>query len=295
MSESDHHPPDLIASCWTSAGDAAPLRGTEISPVDIRTRVEAAAAAGWKGFGLVHADLVQIRDTVGFAALRQIFDDNGIEHVELEYLSDWWTSGAVRDAADRYRDDLLSAAGPLGARHIKVGAGLKGDPVESDRLRDGWDLLAERARGHGVRLALEPAPYSYLPTVQSAVSLVTEVAHPHGGLLVDVWHTFRGGTTDHAELVGLVPPQFLFAVEIDDGLRNVVGTLFEDTINNREYCGEGDFGVPAFIRAVQALGFEGPWGVEIISEAHRHRPVEQGLALAHKAAVHCFRLANQDV
>ena len=34
---------DLLATCWTTAGDAAPLRGDERSPLPLRERVEAAA------------------------------------------------------------------------------------------------------------------------------------------------------------------------------------------------------------------------------------------------------------
>jgi hypothetical protein len=36
---------DLLATCWTTAGDAAPLRGDERSPLPLRERVEAPAAA----------------------------------------------------------------------------------------------------------------------------------------------------------------------------------------------------------------------------------------------------------
>ena len=34
---------DLLATCWTTAGDAAPLRGDGRSPLPLRERVAAAA------------------------------------------------------------------------------------------------------------------------------------------------------------------------------------------------------------------------------------------------------------
>ena len=46
-------PADLLASCWTTAGNARPLRGDDASPCGIRDRVEAAARAGYRGFELV--------------------------------------------------------------------------------------------------------------------------------------------------------------------------------------------------------------------------------------------------
>jgi hypothetical protein len=36
---------DLLATCWTTASDAAPLRGDERSPLPLRERVAAAAFA----------------------------------------------------------------------------------------------------------------------------------------------------------------------------------------------------------------------------------------------------------
>ena len=60
---------ELLATCWTSAGDAAPNRGDQISPVDLRTRIETAAEIGWEGFGLRHADLAIAASTIGLQEL----------------------------------------------------------------------------------------------------------------------------------------------------------------------------------------------------------------------------------
>lgn len=45
--------PDLIATCWVSAGDAAPMRGDETSPIPLAERITAIAQTGWAGIGLV--------------------------------------------------------------------------------------------------------------------------------------------------------------------------------------------------------------------------------------------------
>ena len=53
------------------------------------------------------------------------------------------------------------------------------------------------------------------------------------------------------------------------------GSLWEDTIHHRRLCGEGDLNPPAFIKAVQAAGYRGYYGVEILSEEHRKLPLEE--------------------
>ena len=101
---------DLLATCWTTAGDAAPLRGDERSPVPLRERIEAAAVAGFRGMGLLHQDLVAAERGHGMAGIRSMLEDNGLIHLELELLTNWWTDGPLRRESDRVRRGLLSAA-----------------------------------------------------------------------------------------------------------------------------------------------------------------------------------------
>jgi sugar phosphate isomerase/epimerase len=123
------------------------------------------------------------------------------------------------------------------------------------------------------------------------VDLVTEVGNDNGGILLDIWHVARSGM-DYETMVHEVPPEILFGVELNDAQNEIVGTLFEDTINCREYCGEGSLDVTAFIHAIDEIGFSGPWGVEIISNAHRALPGKEGLARALNTTTRCFELAS---
>jgi len=66
----------------------------------------------------------------------------------------------------------------------------------------------------------------------------------------------------------------------------VVGTLFEDTVNRRRYCGEDAFDLVDMIAALRIAGWTGPWGVEILSDEHRALPVEAALARAAESVRH---------
>jgi len=285
--------PQLIATCWTSAGDAAPMRNDESSPIPIAERIALIAQTGWSGIGLVHADLLHARDTVGYDALSTLIRDAGIDIVEVEFLNDWWTSGAERVAADRDKADLFEAATALGARHIKVGAGLTEDPLPLATLAAAFRDLADEAADAGIRLALEATPFSHLRTTREAVEVVTASDSPSAGLMIDIWHTYKTGLT-HDQLWDVVPLERVAAVEVDDGFdrRNAtVADIVDDTINHRTYCGKGDFDTQTFIRRTLEAGYQGPWGVEIISHEHRGLPVAEGLRIAHDTAVRCFDAA----
>lgn len=97
------------------------------------------------------------------------------ERVSL--VADWWTTGPRRSDSDRVRHALLTAAGELGARTVKVVAHSLGEPVAPDRLMAEFDRLADDARDAGTRVALEPMRSSDLvPTVEAAARVRTDRA-----------------------------------------------------------------------------------------------------------------------
>src|SRR3954447_14188965 len=80
---------DLLASYWTIAGDTYPGAPSEVSPFPLRERVEISAAAGWRGLGFVHADIIAQIEKLGMREVKSIFADNNVRHLELEFLVDW--------------------------------------------------------------------------------------------------------------------------------------------------------------------------------------------------------------
>jgi hypothetical protein len=168
----------LLATCWTTAGDANPYPGDQRSPVGIRERVEAASDAGFRGMGLLHADLMPALDEYGVRGLRALLDDHGIVDLELELLTGWWAPGP-----DHVRRDLLAAAEQLGARHIKAAPDVTDGPWNRDEWVTSFAALAADAANAGSRVGLEFLPWSNIKTVHDGLSLVQ--GRRHGGRRAD--------------------------------------------------------------------------------------------------------------
>ncbi len=283
--------PQLIASCWTSAGDAAPDRADLSSPVPLDERIALVAATGWSGIGLVHADLIKARDTIGYEELRRRIHTAGISIIEVEFLNSWWATGEERKESDLIRADLFEAAKALGSPHIKVGAGEGVDgEVPLSYLASAFVDLAAEAEDSGVKLALEATPFSHMKTIYEALEVVSHSDSPSAGLMVDIWHTAKIGISNE-EVWKNIPLSKVNAVEVDDGFINTPINLFEDSTNRRAYCGEGEFDTPSFIRAAIDAGWNGPWGVEIISTEHRNATVAEGLKKAYDTTIASFEAA----
>nr|WP_218880874.1 sugar phosphate isomerase/epimerase family protein [Kineosphaera limosa] len=272
----------LLATCWSSAGDAASDRADLRSPVPLRQRVEAAAAAGFTGFGLLSADLPAAEAEYGLSGIRSLLADNGIVDLELEDIPRWWDDGPARAESDRVRHSLLRAAEALGARHLKVTPDGANEPWDRGHWAAKFAELAEQAAGVGARLGIEFFPWANVASLADGLALVAESGHDNAGVVIDVWHIARAGTpvADLAQ----VPLARIIGVELNDADAVVVGTLFEDTVHRRRFCGEGSFDLTGMIAALRTAGWTGPWGVEILSDEYVALPVEVALDRAARTA-----------
>jgi sugar phosphate isomerase/epimerase len=281
--------PALVATCWTSAGNVAPLDDPEVSPFSAIDRVHAVASTGWAGIGFAQGDLQVIGETVGFPAVRAEIEAAGLRHVEVELASGWWRD----DLAWRETWELLlKAAHELHASFVKVGTAF-GSPVDDitpfvEPLR----RIADEAAAIGTRVAIEPLPFGLIGSIPQGAELIRAADHPSAGLVVDFWHVFRADTT-LPELVACLDSNIVFGVELSDAQLESVGTLFEDTRDRRTLIGHGAQHVVGFIRAMRDVGFDGPWGVEILSAEHRRRPLLEALTLARDSALKVLDQADQ--
>lgn len=282
--------PELVATCWLTAGAAAPLTADERSPERIEDRVRVAADAGFTGFGLLHADLVTVRDSMGYDAFGQLLEESGIRYLELEMLVDWFRDGSAGEASLLVRRDLLAAAERLPVRHIKAGGDFSGNPWPVAAMVADFRTLCRQVADAGTRIGIEPIAFANIRTPADALRLVEEAGHPAGGMVLDVWHLGRLGLP--MSVVREVPVEAIVTTELDDAVDEVVGTLLEDTLNERRLPGEGVLDVVGFIRAVRATGYTGPWGLEIISHEHRAKPMAQAVHDAVEAALAQFARAD---
>ncbi len=261
---------DLLATSWTWAG-------TE----PIGERIDAVGAAGFAGLSLSLGDLHEVRATTGFAALRRMLDGAGIVWVQLGPLERWWTCSNHTTDQDADRGVVLEAAATLSAWQVVARADVTLPGVSPSAMVDDWNELAGQAAKVGAQLVLEPEPWSNLPTVERASRFVTAAGHPNGGLLVDVMHALRGGSTLASIREGVAPAS-LAAVELSDGLLHTPAgmTLAEEAREARHLPGAGAWDVPGFVRTVRDLGFDEPWGVEVRTAAHRAMPIGDALRTA---------------
>jgi sugar phosphate isomerase/epimerase len=283
---------ELLASYWTLAGGALPHTDREYSPFPFKDRVEAAARAGFTGMGLWHADLEHVTRTQTFPEMKRILDANGIRHIEIEFLADWFLPpGEKRTASDQRRKLLFDACEGLSARHLKVGDFFR-TQCPMPQLIDEFGQLCREAAGRGIRIVYELMPFSVIESLAATRQLLDGAAQPNAGVIFDLWHIVKLGIP--YEEVMRFPAQYFLGLEINDGyLRSPPGMdLVTETTAHRKLPGEGEFDIKGFLALLPASPYRGPVGVEVLSEELRTWPLDRVATAAYQGALAQFRQNN---
>jgi sugar phosphate isomerase/epimerase len=266
---------DLLGLYWTTSGPVVVHYGREWSLFDLRDRCAQARRVGFSGLGLWHADLEHILESRTLADIAALFDEYGLRHLELEFLWEWFLdpSDERRRASDKLRKLLWDAAAALPAHHVKVG-NIPGTPCDVDRLTEAFaELCADAAEHHDATLVYEIMPPDVnVQDLETALRIVEGADAPNGKLAIDTWHMAKLGI-EPDELRG-VPARLLGWVELSDGQYENMPDPIDEVVNHRKLPGEGEFPIREYVVACRDAGYEGPWGVEVLSEELRNLPIE---------------------
>jgi len=267
---------ELLGLYWTISGPVDVHYGREWSLFDLRDRCAQAARVGFSGIGIWHADLQHVLETRTLADVAVLLDEYGLGLIELEFLWEWFLdpSDPRRKESDTLRTFLWEAAAALPAHHVKVG-NIPGTPCEIPRLTEAYaELCADAAEHHDAKIVYEFMPPDVnVQTLETALAIVEGADAPNGGLAIDTWHMAKLGIEPDA--LRSVPARHLGWVELSDGRWENMADPVDETINHRELPGEGEFPIGEYVAAVRDAGYDGPWGIEVLSEKLRSLPIEE--------------------
>jgi sugar phosphate isomerase/epimerase len=276
--------PLLLPSFFTLAGPISPFAPPVISPIPFRDRCEAAGKAGYRGIGVGQDDLRHTLRAHSHADVRAILADNGLAWFEIEFIGDFLSTQADSPAIWDQRRFILDAARDLGAAHVK--AGTSGPDLPMALKIERFAELCDEAASFGANITLEISPIGRIADLATAATLVAGAGRRNGGLLIDIWHMTRMGVSN--DDIAALPGALITHVELSDGPLVQVGDYLDDTIMRRRPCGQGEFDTAGFLAAIDATGYGGPYGVEILSDEIRAMPVDQAARVTFDAALAQF-------
>jgi sugar phosphate isomerase/epimerase len=150
----------------------------------------------------------------------------------------------ITDGPDE--DTCLRIAEILGAPIVNVGGVLNG-PVSIDEVAEAVAILCRKADRRGLRIALEPIPFTVLPDLPFTQAVIESCGESNCGIMIDVFHMDRfGGTIDDIQAL---PPGTVAAMQLSDRLPPVTASGLP--IDRRRLMpGEGSLPLHEIVEAV---------------------------------------------
>ena len=238
--------------------------------------IKLAASVGFEGVGIWADDFEKQPDPLAYAKdVATALADNGLRAEEMCFVGGWmWESGdALQGALDQIarRAEMAAAATcPFIIACVHGGTGC--DQAAAEDYRRVCDIGAPL----GVSFALEYiGPAAQIKNIPTGLEIVRLANHPNGKLLIDTFHSFRGGTT--VEDFDLPQAGEVGVVHITDV---PAGDVLSMNDLDRVMPGAGVLPLKEAMGKLQAHGFEGALSVEVFNQGWWAKPAEETAAAA---------------
>ncbi|SNQ45269.1 conserved hypothetical protein [Frankia canadensis] len=267
---------DLLACYYTLSGapNGQPARHS------FDARVHAAARAGYAGIGMTMFDLdACTAEGRTLSDMARVAADAGVSVAEVETLAISPTPTTEERAVARR---MVDAARQLNARHINVLIDRPpATPIDNDEAAAGFAEICDLVAEAGLLAAFEFMPFKAVATLDVATEIVVRAGRDNGGLVVDAYHFFRGGS--RLEDVARVSGDRIVTLQMSDAPGSAPDDLLIETRTARLLPGAGGLQLEDLLRALDATGTNATVGVELLSDPLRELDADEAARASYTA------------
>lgn len=254
-------------------------------------RVREAAEAGYTGIGLFEADYTAMRrNGLSDDHMLEVLSEHEVSVQEIEFLFDWCYDGARDQASAEIRENLFRMAEVFRPHHLSGGdVNPPEDLPELSTVAERFGEVCDRVEHLDVNVVFEFLPWTGVPDIRTASTIVERANRPNGGIILDVWHYFRGPSS--LDQVTEVDPASIMAIALCDAAAPE-GDPVEDTTRRRILPGQGTFDLVGLLVALRDRGVIAPISVEILSEQQALLSVRDAARLSFAATIEVLKHAG---
>ena len=247
-----------------------------VRALPLSEQVKATALAGCEALAVTPSDYNKwLGDGISTADMKAMAADQGIAIDHLDPIARWVDDWEPRLPGFDFpvaivgydMDDFFRMASALGVHSFTAWGGFPDGRYSRSELIDAFGALCERARREGLRCDLEFMPVFQIKDLRTAWDLVSAVDAPNSGIVLDMWHYFRG-TPDDA-LLRTIPGERITAVQLCDAPAQLPAgmSLPKEGLGNRLAPGDGAFPIKPTLDVLRESGGLNNVGVEVFSAA----------------------------
>lgn len=270
------------------------LNGATTLKADLATDIAVAGKAGFDFVEIWAPKLLGYLERGGLPALRRDLRRAGVHAATLnsvERVTFNDPSGHVRMLEDFTR--LCRVAETIECETVLVvpsprPRGVSAAAIEHESVRVLREL-SRLAKPYGVRVAYEFLGFEdcTVNSLAQCAAIVEKVARPNVGLVLDTFHFFVGRST--LASIRALDPRHVFMVHLND-VERAPRRRMHDAL--RLYPGRGIIPLPAILRSLKAIDYDGEVSVEIFRPQYWARAPFQVAREARSASLALLRDAG---
>jgi sugar phosphate isomerase/epimerase len=227
--------------------------------------VDIAHVSGYRGIGIWMQQVDRYFAAGGdLARIANKLSATGLDVAEINFLRDW-----------AYAPVLEREIRAEVCRMCETAKQLNGDLITAAAFGDGALSLATKnfrevctiAADYDCRVALEFLPWAKICDLRMALEIVNGASQENGGVLLDSFHFFMGGS--RLEDLNEETLSRVFHVHLSDFDQSLKGDLLFLTRNKRVYPGGGTFPLNLLLDALEKYSFQQWCTIEVLSEELR--------------------------
>jgi 4-hydroxyphenylpyruvate dioxygenase len=240
-----------------------------LESVDFSSMVEAIAGTGFAGIELRDSHIEQFM-AKGYSTedIKVLLEARQLRLVAVHALRDWQRLGRENEKKDReFVEQFIAKSRAIGCHCVACPA--YAEDSDTDRDIRHFREICEIGRAYDTQLAIEFLPWAALKDVRKAWEVVQQAECPNGGILIDAFHFFKGGS--RVEDLRQIPAEKIFVVHLDDA-PDVVMDLREMCMTSRTFPGEGIFPLTDLLDVlIRERGYKGWFSLEVLNKGNEER------------------------
>ncbi|GAA3836517.1 sugar phosphate isomerase/epimerase and 4-hydroxyphenylpyruvate domain-containing protein [Sphaerisporangium flaviroseum] len=230
-------------------------------------KLAAVAAAGFDGVEIFENDLLST--PLRPEQVRERAADLGLSIDLYQPFRDFEAVSAGLLARNlRRAEHKFQVMQRLGATQMLVCSSVSPDAADDDALAaEQLHMLAERAAGHGIRIAYEALAWGrHVNEYLHAWRIVRMADHPQLGTCLDSFHVLSRGSDPGG--IEAIPAEKIFYLQLADAPLLAMDVL-QWSRHYRCFPGQGDFDLAGFMTHVLRAGYSGPLSLEVFNDVFR--------------------------
>jgi sugar phosphate isomerase/epimerase len=255
---------------------------SNVAHLPLLEQLRATQLAGYQQLAMMPFEVERfVSEGISLRDIRRAADDHGIRISRLDPLNTWsriWRPENMDDAyisrVDTVADKFFALSTALGCTHMSLNATFPFGSMRFAEIVEDFASICKRAADHGLYCDLEFIPLWGVPTLDLAWKIVEAAGESNGGIVFDVWHFVRGGSS--LATLAAVPGEKIRCVQLNDGplVLPEGATLVEDCYN-RLFPGDGEFPCETIVRVLADTGGLNQVGAEVFSPMLQAMNAEQ--------------------